>query len=788
MRENVYRATFLVHLTIWIAFPVFTFADDSSIEKESEAPHYREIIESLTKEPSKKLPREERAQAFMYLGYSRLNLGDKSGAYEHFIKAFRLDPYLEFEKGVVRDTSLEGIIKEAQVALQIERQLDLFVAVDLSTSIPEGQVLRIMELQRGVLGKLKETDRVSCYGFGDFKDRDSNIPYPVYSPSSVSIVDSLRSDSWTDFSTLFSRLEASITRDRGESDDTGVSQKAVLIISDGKHSVKNEEGAEEGKISQSVTNAIKKFSESCQNVPIVVVTISRDTYYADLWTEEIKKHPDSIGKGFSYGLRPEPQQDILDQIFGVIMPDRLKMIVARDPKDENKGDAFINGSCTVGVLIQCPFPKAYLRVTGSPLWGESSDTFRYEWEAAKKHPKDLRIITCSGNLHEKVKITRLTDENSSASMQQGPRIIKLTFSQSIGQGIDEEKIGEVSMLFKESQPTLQITRRGSIIRWWDKNKTVILKSDGSEDLKFQAKIDLSDHHFKLPIPLNVTVRNNKCFSRLSKTEFIPIDTTGSPGQHEFNLSIKAKRIDGFPPKLHCEGIGINFEIDDGSTKDRIDDRVGKINFKVVSELLYYLYRINQLIWFPIACIFFFCLFSLKSYQITPNNTSTSVGGFKVFGNTIYDGRGKLVLRLRRRYGLPALEHIEGNLIRFLGWPKGVLPITSQGNEGLESRFNIHWKDPYRAWYEMVERFVPYFSVFFFILISVWLYVSWPLSIVNLIILLLLFVLIVLYLVRLDQRRKESGLYEANIFRTLGGGFSLLEAGIGFVERLLQLFI
>ena len=788
MRDNVYRTIFFVHLTIWVAFPVFTFADDSAIEKKFEAPHYREIIENLTKEPSKELPRGERARAFMDLGYSHLSLGDKSGAYEKFIKAFRLDPDLKYEKGVVRDTSLEGIIKEAQVASQIERQLHLFVAVDLSTSIPQGQVPRIMDLQRRVLGKLKEGDRVSCYGFGDFKDRDPTIPYPDHSPSSVSIVDSLRTDEWTDFSTLFSRLETSITHREESIDDTSVSQRAVLIISDGKHSVENEEGAEEGKTPQSVTNAIKKFSKSCQNVPIVVVTINRGTYYADLWTEEIRRHPDSIGKGFSYGLKSKPQQDILDQIFGVIMPDRLKMIVARDPKDENKGDAFINGSCTVGILIQCPFPKAYLRVTGTPLWGKSSDTFRYEWEAAKEHQKDLLIITSSGNLQEKIKITRLTDENSSASMQQGPRIIQLTFSQFLGQDRDEKKIGEVSVLFKESQPTLQITRRGSIIRWWEKDKTVILKSDGSEDLKFRAKIDLSDHHFKLPIPLNITAPNNNCFSRLSKTEFIPIDTTGSPGKHEFNLSIRAKRIDGFPPKLYCESIGVNFEIDDGSTKARIDDRVGKINFKVVSGPLYYLYRINQFIWIPVALIFCFCLLSLKSYQITPDNTSTSVGGFKVFGNTVYDRRGKLVLRLRRHYGFPALERMEDNFIKFLGWPKGGHLVPLQGNGGSDSRFNVHWKYSYRAWYEMVERFAPCFSICFGILISVWLYVSWPLSIGNLIILLFLFVLIVLYLVRLDQRRKKSGLYEASVFRTLGGGFSLLEAGIGFVEMLLQLFV
>lgn len=786
MRENVYRTIFLVHLTIWVAFPVFTFADDSAIEKEFEAPHYREIIESLTKEPSKELPLEERAQVFMDLGYSHLSLGDKSGAYENFIKAFRLNPDLKHEKEIVPNTSLEGIIKEAQVASQIERQLDLFVAVDLSTSITEEQEPLIIGLQRGVLGKLKEGDRVSCYGFGDFKDRDPTIPYPNRSPSSISIVDPLRTDEWTDFATLFNRLEASIT-DREESiDDTSVSQKAVLIISDGKHSVENKEGTDGGKIPQSVTNAIKKFSESCPNVPIIVVTIGREADYADPWTKEIKKHPGSKGKGFSYGLGAKPQ-DILDQIFGVIMPDRLEMMIARDPKDENKGDAFIDGSCTVGVLIQCPLPNAYLRVTGKPLWEESSDTFRYEWEAARKHPEDLRSITCSGNLHERVKITRLTDENSSASRQQGPRIIKLTFSQSLGPGMNEEPIGDVSVLFKEGQPTLRIARRGNIIRWWDKDKTVILKSGGSEDLKFRAKIDLSDHHFKQPIPLNVTVPNNNCLSGISKTEFIPIDTTGSPGKHEFNLSIKAKRIDRFLSKLNCEDIGVNFEIDDSSTKNRIDNRVGKINFKVVSGPLYYLYRINQFIWIPIACLFFFCIFSVKRYQITPDHTSTSVSRFKVFGNTIYDRSGKLVLRLRRRYGFPVLEHVDGN-IRFLGWPKGVRPVTLKENEGLGSRFNVHWKHPYRDWYEMVARLVPYFSIFLFVLILVWFYVAWPLSIANLIILLFLFPLIAFYIFRLNQRGKENGSYKMSTFRIFGGGLSLLDAGIGLAERLLQLLI
>lgn len=787
MRENVYRTTFLVHLIIWVAFPVFIFADDSSIEKESQVRHYREIIENLTREPSKKLPREERAQVFMDLGYSHLSLGDKSGAYENFIKAFRLDPDLNYEKGVVEDTSLEEIIKEAQFAFQIERQLDLFVVVDLSTSILEEQVPRIIELQRAVLGKLKEGDRVSCYGFGDFKDRDATIPYPNRSPSSVSIVDHLRTDEWTDFSTLFSRLEASIT-DRGESiDDTSVSQKAVLIISDGKHSVENDEGMEKGKIPQSVTNAIKKFSEACQNVPVVVITINRETDYAHRWTEEINRYPNSIGKGFSYGLGAKPQ-DILDQIFEVIMPERLEMMVARDPKDENKGDEFIYGSCTVGILIQSPLPKAgYLKVTGKPLWGASSDTFLYEWEAAKEHQKDLRIITCSGNLHEKVKITHLTNENSSASRQQGPRIIKLTFSQFLDLNGKGKSIGDVSVLFKEGQPTLRIARQGSIIRWWDKDKTVILKSDGSGDLKFQATIDLSDHHFKQPIPLNVTVPDNNCFSGISETEFIPIDTTGSPGKHEFNLSIKAKRVDGFLSKLNCEDIGVNFEIDDGSTKNRIDNRVGKINFKVVSASLYYLYWINQFIWIPIACLFFFCIFSVKRYQITSDHTSTSVSRFKVFGKTIYDRSGKLILRLRRCYGFPALEHVEGN-IRFLGWPKGVRPVTLNGNEGLGSLFNVHWKHPYEHWYEIVARLVPYFSIFVFFLILAWFYVSWPLSIANLMILLFLFASIAFYLFKLGQRGKENGSYKMRAFRIFGGGLSLLDAGMGLAERLLQLFI
>lgn len=859
MKDNVYRTIFLIHFTIWVTFPLFTFAAHSSIEDKFGTHRYQEIIEtarpplkSLEKlylarsyfwlghlqhvkaildpkvhrpddlEDEKRLRNleglscDERSRVFMYLGYSHLNLGNKSKACENFIKAFRLDPSLEFEKGTLWDTRLEEIIKEAKIAAQIELQLDLFVAVDLSTSIPQGQVLRIMDLQRRVLGKLKEGDRVSCYGFGDFKDRDPTIPYPDHSPSSVSIVDSLRTDEWTDFSTLFSRLETSITRREESIDDTSVSQKAVLIISDGKHSVENGEDTAEGKIPQSVTHAIKKFSTSCQNVPIVVVTISeedkRGLDYARLWTEELESYPDSIGKGLYYGLMSEPQ-DILDRVFKVITPHRVQMIVTRDPDDENKGDVFIDGSCTVGVLIQSPLPRAQLKVRVLRPLKTSSDVFDCKWERAEDNSKDRFIITHSGDWYEKVKITHLTQGTSSAGVQRSPQIITLTFFQDLGQGIDQDEIGKISVLFKKDQPTLQITRGF--------DKTVILHSEGDKDLEFQTKIDLSDHPFKLPIPLNITVPKNDCSNGLSKIELIPRDTTGSPGKHEFNLSIKAKRIDGLLTKVHRKDISINFNIDDDIMEDRIDDQVGGINFKLVSEPIYLLYQFNNrfmwiLIIIPVIVLIFYPFFA-KLYHITSNEAAVSGEEFKVFGNTIYDNRGEPVLRLRQWNWFAYLERVEDNLesditqvmvlpqssrkgekvktetdnsldSKFFIWPKGIYQIILEKNGRSEIKFNACLNYTHETRCEWCMRLLFWLGICSIVFVLAWLHVSHPLPILHLTILavlLLLFVAVFFY--SLGRRKQENGLYKASILRSLGSSIGLLDAFVSFLENL-QLFI
>ena len=859
MKDNVYRTIFLIHLTVWVAFSLFTSAAHSSIQKKFEARRYEEIIK--TAEPPLKplqklylarsyfwlgdlqhvkailnpkvhrpngledrkrlrnledLSRKDRAQAFMYLGYSHLHLQNKSEACENFIKAFRLDPYLKFEKGALRDTRLEEIIKEIKIAVQIESRLDLFVVIDLSTSIPEKQVERIRQLQRAVLGRLKETDHVSFKGFGDFELMDSefansDIPYPVDSPLSASIVESLRIHDWTDFSTLFSRLEHSITN-RKEPIDAPVSRKAVLIISDGEHSVKSENGAEKGKIPEGVTNAIEKFSESCPNIPIVIVTINQEvgigSDYARLWTEEIKRHPNSIGEGFYYRLRSEPK-DILDRVFKVITP----MIVTRDPQDKNKGDAFIDGSCTVGVLIQCPLPRASLKVSVTP-----SDMFNCKWERAEEQWEDYLSVTRSRNLDKKVKITRLTQED----VQQGPRIITLTFFHVLGQGINQEEIGSVSVLFKGDQPTLQITRQRSIIEWWDKGETVILKSEGNKDLKFQTKIDLSGHSFKLPILLNATVPDNKCSIRLSKTELIPIDTTGNPGKHEFNLSVEAKRIDGFPPKGPDEDIEINFKIDDDSTKHQIDDeQVGKIKFRLVSEPVYTLYRISYLI--GIFVILFLILFPFlgKVYKITPDETAVSDGRCEVFGDTIYDSGGKPVLQLRQGSWFGYLKRIENNIksdIRqvvllpqssrkrrkvktgginsldgnFL-WPKEGYQIVLRENGGSESRFNIHWNYTYRIWYESLNRSIPYFGFFSIVFLSAcflaWFYVSFPFSLVQTIIFFVVLVVFIgaVYLRRVGSHRQESDLYTVDRSRKISSYIGLLDATFDILEVLQRFF-
>lgn len=837
MKNNVYRTIFFIHLTVWVAFPLFTSADDSSSESKAleklnsaryhfwkgRLQHVKAILDPKAHRPDDleagerlrnldDLSRKNQAQAFMYLGYSHLNLGNKSEACGNFIEAFELDPHLKLEKGAVRDTRFEEIIKEAEIAVQIERQLDLFVAVDLSKSIPQAQVKKIIKLQDTVLDKLKKEDHVSFSGFGDFRLKDSDIEYPVGSPW-PDPVESLRTDSWTDFSTLFSRLEDSITnREEEEPENEPVSQKAVLIISDGAHSVENENGSEEGGIPQSVTNAIKKFSISCQNVPIVVVTISeedkRGVGYARLWTKELESYPDPIGKGLYYRSTSEPQ-DILDRVFKVITPHRVQMIVTRDPNDENKGDVFIDRNldrnCTVGVLIQCPLPEAFLKVSVTP-----SDMFGCKWERAEEHWEDRFIITRSGDYYERVKVTDRIQENSSADGQQAPPIITLTFFQSPRQGTNQgEKIGKISLLFKKDRPTLQITK--------EFGKTVILKSNEDKDLKFQTKIDFSNHPFKLPIPLNVTAPQTDCFDGFSKTELIPIDTTGSPGKHKFNLSIKAKRSDEFLSRVDSKDISVNFKIDGDSTKPQIE----KINFRLVSKQVYSLYWISYIIGiFVIIFLLFFPLFG-KVYKITPDETAASDGGCKVLGDTIYDSGGKPVLRLQQMSWFGYLKRIENNLKsdirqvvllpqssrkrrknktgginsldgKFL-WPKRVSQIVLQENGRSASKFNVHWNYTYRIWSENLNRSLPYFgfvaTVFLGACFLAWLYVSSPLSLLQIIILLVVLIVFIgaAWFYRFSSHGQESDLYKVGPLRKISSGIGLLDATIDLLEFLQWIF-
>ena len=866
MKNRIYQIMIFIHIIIYVSFFLFVFTADPSMEEKFEDHRYQEIIEALKEKPLgpleklylarfhfwlgdlhhakaildpgayrpddlkdieclenlEDLPRNDRAQAYMYLGYSHLNLANKSEALENFIKAFRLNPHLEFEKGAV-EAHLEDIIEEAKIAAQIELYLDLFVVVDLSTSIPLGQVKKIQELQCKIRDKLKKTDHVLFYGFGDFKDKNSKIPYPAASPGLSTIVESLRTDEWTDFSTLFGKLKDTITKKEfiGRTP-----QKAVLIISDGQHSVDNKEDEKESNDPQSVIKAIESFLTSCPNTPIVLINVNpiakTDLDYAELWTKELEKHP--TGDILYYDGSESELQNILEEIFGIITPHRGKMLITRDPEDENKDDVFNNKTCTVKVIIQCPLPTALLKIKAKPLWKTSAELFNTRWEKTRQQPEDTLLeptniltITDSGTLHEEVKITCLNpNEAFSPPNQQQPQILTLIFSPATGR---DEEIGRISLLFKEqkNQPKLQITRE------FDKN--FVLKSNADNNLKFQAEIDSSNFYSKESLLLNVTVAENKCFNRYSKPEIVPIDRTDNSERPEFNLSISTKRVKHlFDKIIPSDNISIDFKTDDSRVAPDIDlSPAEKINFQVVHGLIYYLYHINRFVWIPFLFIgvgFVLCRF-INIYKITSDDTSVSSDGFKVLGNRIYDNKGRPVLRLRQWWVFVWLEWAKNSLKSDIRRAK-LLPQSSekkrkpeveetnllkhkdsirltgryhiilQEDRKSESRFNVDQNYTFKIWNERIKHSLVYFGVAAFFPMVGGTYVSWPWFSPGEVLILALAVLLTFvglwFIYRPRQKRQDSDLYNVSYWAIFGRGIGLAEGSINLIETLISLIM
>ena len=293
------------------------------------------------------------------------------------------------------------MIKEAKIAAQMVK-LDLFVFVDISKSVAMREE-SIKELQSGVRKQLKSTDHVLFYPFGDMS---SSIPFPL--PQSDLIVKELKTADLTDFAKLFDKLVESLKKHEETVLDPA-RQTAILIISDGEHSVENDEGGREARIPGTVETEFTEFLDYCkeikEEIPIVIITVDRvvkkgDDYedqwkvdrvvkkgddYEDQWKQVLENH--SIGESFYYNSESE-LKNTLRQIFDTIAPHRSEMFVIRDPEADNQSFFFNGDVGAVKLLIQCPL-ETRLEVKGKPDWDVKPDLFGYEWEKTANPERNI---------------------------------------------------------------------------------------------------------------------------------------------------------------------------------------------------------------------------------------------------------------------------------------------------------------------------------------------------------------------------------------------------------------
>ena len=522
------------------------------------------ILDELTKKHLKSLPRSDKAEVFMYLGYSNLHLGNESEARQNFIDAFERNLYLAHNHDALRNKDLgERVVREAKIAAQMKVRLDLFVAVDISQSALKGQETRIVELQNGVVTKLNEIGQAFFYPFG------KTLPAPEFpnyssSPNAIIQVQDLSPFAqWTDFFELFDKLPK-IIEDHRQNQDSSEHQIAILIISDGEHSVEDDEGGDTIRIPLEVARKLEVFSENHKDVPIVMVTIDQETQantvtsssdadaktrgseYADKWREGLKRHP--IGQSFYY---ESTLDNILENIFNVIAPYRDKLLVTHAPEPETESDSADNQeSYIVPVHIQTTLSEVTLKV-GTFIAGKNDaddSDISTIWEELKGKNRDKSSLTISRqspndpiDRSERVLINRddlreaFKKANSNSSPWK-PQIFTLNFYQGEGE------VGTVSLPFSENKPKIQIEPMFG--------ESVILEAGKKRDLRFKADIIPPSHHLKQAIPIEVIVEEHEVFrgkivefTPSIKTEIIPKDTTDKPGRHEFNLSIEAFGID-----------------------------------------------------------------------------------------------------------------------------------------------------------------------------------------------------------------------------------------------------
>ena len=764
---------------------------------------------------------KERAEVSLYLGYSYLSLGYESKAYKNFIKAFRFYPDLEFDNNALRYDYLEGVITDAKIAAQMVA-LNLFVAVDISKSVSQPQIKNIKKLQLDVYNKLKQTDHVLFFPFADMSSR---LPFPDSSPSPNSIVKDLRTAESTNFVKLFEKLRESM-----QSHEVTVTdlerQTAILIISDGEHSVPGNKGGGKARIPTEVSEKLANFLTVYRDIPIVMITVNRtgkeDSDYAAKWTEEFDTYSVKNKKSFHYDS--ESKKRNLKKIFDTIAPYRSETFVIRDPKADNQSSVFNKRNHILKLLIQNPLQRARIEVTGKPNWKLEFPLFSSSWE---EYPakfttigpgKSEKFTTIGpGESDRSVNITCLNmNEVIPAFQRPKPLIFTLTFHQWSEQSITraERPVGEISLLFQKAKPALQITKRFG--------HKLVLASNERTDLKFRANIKSSYPLFEQLIPLKVEISENRCFTTKGgtvnpSTAIISLETGGQTGTHEFNLPIVTKTVKGFLGKQSNNDVTINFPTNDNSTEYYIDNQVNKIDFRVVHRWLYVLYHINRYVWIPfvaiLICVVLYPFFDDRICTIT----CISNEGFKVFGNTIYDSKGEQVLRLRQKWWFVKFELAKDSLKSGIetatlsrqhsGKEKvdqnkktdllshkhsmklgGAHRIILSENGKTESTFNIDWNCTLKTRYKIGRRVLVFFGICAAILGVPWVYISWPLPTLQVSILMLLLICIIgHFFYKLGKSRRNNDSHLLGDFVGLGRGIGLADAFISLIEHFTQFF-
>ena len=891
MREGIYWITIFIHVVIWASLSCFIWAESPPEEDKFEYSQFRQAIEALKDgvSASEKLDLarvyfwighlqhalaildvkdrgfidsgdlpdslkeeyfltakelehwhrnypDDRAKVSLYIGYAYLALGNVSEAYKNFIDAFRFNPELKYNTKALQYGHLEGVIKEAEIAAQMVK-LDLFVFVDISKSVAmRGESIK--KLQSSVHKQLKPTDHVLFYPFGDVS---SSVPFPDSSPQSASIVKELKTADLTDFAKLFDKLVESL-RKHEEAVIDPARQTAILIISDGEHSVKNDEGGREARIPDTVETEFTEFLDYCkeikEEIPIVIITVDRvvkkgDDYiikkgddYEDQWKQVLENH--SIGENFYYNSESE-LKNTLRQIFDTIAPHRSEMFVIRNPEADNQSFFFNDDVGTVKLLIQCPLQEARLEVTGAPNWTVDRELFSYKWERTIDEQENIFIFRDPRDGSNNVNITCHNLSQTISDFQpQKPLILTLEFRQ-----LPEQKsLGEIKLPFEKQKPVLQITKMFDdefflfdLIPFDDEfflfdlippDGKFILKSDESESLKFQGKIKSSYSLLGSLIPLEVKVSENDCFTLNGKTRSPTttiMDIGAQLGWQEFNLPIVAEGVDKFFHKKSGD-VKINFQVSDSSTGYDIDNRVEEIGFRVVSEWFYWLYQLDLFIWWCFAPLFIIsaalypCL--KRIYTVTGPITTHRGEGFKVAGNTIYDSKGTEVLRIQR-WWFAKVKLVEGILqkaqlrqlpdkeINLLLKNHRIKPaknyqiILSKDGEA-ESTFKVDQNYTQKTWWEIGKWILGFLGFLSIPVVGVGIYVSRSLSVLVYISLVIVFLVVGFLIARISYNwghsRSGGGLDGPSGFMSstlgFGRGIGLLDAGISLIEKVFQL--